>query len=59
MKRAANIRNDVVAKRIKSVMGDDEEDNDNGMFVYHNTKKCYKSYTHSGKLKSIEEKVQV
>lgn len=55
MKRAAKIRNDIVMKRIKTVVGDVEEDNDNGMFVYHNTNKCYKSYTHSGKLKSIEE----
>jgi hypothetical protein len=56
MKRAAKIRNDVVTKRMKNVLGDDEEDNDNVRFVYHNTNKCYKSYTHSGKLKSIEEK---
>ena len=27
------------------------------MFSYHNTNKCYKSYTHSGKLKAIEEKI--
>lgn len=57
MKRAAEIRNDVVTKRIKSVMGDvEDDDDDNGMFVYHNTNKCYKAYTHSGKLKSIAEK---
>ena len=55
MKRAAEICNHVVTKRIKSVMGDVEDDN-NGMFVYHNTNKCYKAYTHSGKLKSIAEK---
>ena len=55
MKRAAIIRNDVT-KRIKSVMWDEEDDNDNIMFVYHNTNKCYKSYTHSVKLKYIEEK---
>ncbi len=56
MKRAANIRNDVVRKRIKSMMGDDKDEDDNAMFVYHNSNKCYKQYTHSGKLKSIEEK---
>ena len=55
VKRAAEIRNDIVTKRIKSLMGDDNEDNDIVTFVYHNTNKCYKSYTHSGKLKSIAE----
>ena len=54
IKRAATIRNDVVTKRIKSLIEDDAEDN--GKFVYHNTNKCYKEYTYSGKLKSIEEK---
>ena len=55
IKRAASVRNDVVTKRIKSVVTYDEDDIDDGMFVYHNSNKCYKSYTHSGKLKSIEE----
>ena len=53
VKRAAEIHNDIVTKRIKSLMGDDNEDNDIVAFVYHNTNKCYKSYTHSGKLKSL------
>ncbi len=39
MKRAAKIRNDVVLKRIKSVIGGDE------VGVYHNTNKYY-NYTH-------------
>lgn len=56
MKRAATICNDVVTKHIKSVIGDEEEADESGMFVYHNTNKCYKSYTHSGKLKAIEKK---
>lgn len=54
VKRAAEIRNDTVTQRIRRL--DDKNDDDNGMFVYHNTNKCYKSYTHSGKLKAIEEK---
>lgn len=56
MKRAAKICNDAVTKHSKSVVGDGEADDDNGMFVYHNTNKCYKLHTHSGKLKSTEEK---
>src|SRR6476469_1577039 len=57
IKRAAEIRNDVGTKRIKSVIGDGgDDDDDTGMFVYHNSNRCYKSYTHSGKLKSIVEK---
>ena len=56
MKRAVKICNDVVTKHVKIAMGDNEEDNDNAMFVYHNTNKCYKSYTHSRKLKSVEER---
>ena len=53
MKRAASIRNDDVAKRIKRVVT--EDDDDDSMFVYHNTNICYKSYTHSGKLRYIQE----
>lgn len=58
LKRAAMIRNDDVAKRLKTMVDeqDDGEDSDNLAFVYHNTNKCYKSYTHSGKLKAIEAK---
>ncbi|KAH3850765.1 hypothetical protein DPMN_093238 [Dreissena polymorpha] len=55
VKRAAALRNDIVTKRIKRL--DDKTDDQNGMFSYHNTNKCYKSYTHSGKLKVIEEKI--
>lgn len=55
VKRAAALRNDIVTKRIKRL--DDKTDDHNGMFSYHNTNKCYKSYTHSGKLKAIEEKI--
>ncbi|KAH3892082.1 hypothetical protein DPMN_016194 [Dreissena polymorpha] len=55
VKRAAALRNDIVTKRIKRL--DDKTDDQNGMFSYHNTNKCYKSYTHSGKLKAIEEKI--
>ena len=39
MNRAAKIRKDVVTKRIEIVMADDNEDHDNAMLVYHNTKK--------------------
>ena len=55
MKRAAKIRNDVVAKRIKSLKGY-EVDDDSCMFVYHNNNACYKTYTHKNKLKAIEAK---
>ena len=58
MKQAAEIRIDV-AKCIKSMNTDSDKndvDADECLFVYHNTNKCYKSYTHSVKLKSIEEK---
>ena len=46
LKRAANVKNDVVFKRMKIMeqMGVVE-------FVYHNTNECYKNYTHH---KSIE-----
>ncbi|KAL8610784.1 hypothetical protein ACOMHN_016767 [Nucella lapillus] len=56
MKRAAEIRDDVVAKRMKSIAVGDEEATDSSMFVYHNTNKCYKFYTHSTLLKRIEKK---
>lgn len=39
IKQAAKICKDEVTNRIKTLMGDDDEDNDNGMFVYHKTKK--------------------
>lgn len=59
IKQAAKIHNDVVTNCIKNLMEDDDEDqdDDNSMFVYHYTKKCYKSYTHSRKLTSIEKKI--
>ena len=44
LKRAADIRNDIVTKRLRVA---DE-------FVYH-TESCYKNYTHSGRLKHIQE----
>ena len=53
---AAKIRNDVVTKRIKVVIGEDMEDDDNDFFLYHNTNKCYKSYTYSKKITAIEQK---
>ena len=37
-------------------MADDDQDNDNVMLVHPKTNKCYKSYTHSGKLKYVVEK---
>ena len=58
LKRAASIRNDAVSKRIKILVGDCDDADDNAKFVYHNTNKCYKSYTHSCKLEAIEEKIE-
>jgi len=55
LKQAAQIRNDIVKKRIERMMEDDE-DGDSCMFVYQNTNSCYKTNTHSRKLKSIEDR---
>ncbi|KAH3741765.1 hypothetical protein DPMN_048491 [Dreissena polymorpha] len=55
VKRAAALKNDIVTKRIKRL--DNKMDDHNGMFSYHKTNKCYKSYTHSGKLKAIEQNI--
>ena len=52
---AAEIRNDVVAKHIKSLKGYEVSDY-SCMFVYHNNNACYKTYTHKNKLKAIEAK---
>ena len=59
VKRAAEIRHDEVAKRLRIITS---KDNDQAtvhdrQFVYHNTNRCYKNYTHVNKLKSIENKV--
>lgn len=45
IKKADKTRNDVVRKNIKSVLGDDEDDQNKGMFVYHNNKNAI-SLTH-------------
>lgn len=52
MKRAADIRNDIVTKRLKRA----EEGAIS--YVYHNNNKCFKWYTHSKKLKQIEDDVK-
>lgn len=49
MKRAASIRKDVVSKRLR---GAEEEGTP---YVYHNTNKCFKWYTHRQKLEAIEQ----
>jgi len=57
VKRAAEIRNDAVTKRLRSIAWKDgNQVNDDKTFVYHNTNTCYKNYTHANKLKSIEAK---
>ena len=53
MKRAASLRNDEVTKRLKLT---EEQDL---AYVYHNTNKCYKGYTHSENLKVIEKGLEV
>ena len=46
-----------IAKRLRSISCESTtEENNNKTFVYHNTNKCYKNYTHVNKLKSIEIK---
>ena len=49
MKRAASIRKDVVSKRLK---GAEEEGTP---YVYYNTNKCFKWYTHRQKLEALEQ----
>ncbi len=49
MKRAASIRKDVVSKRLKIA------EEEGRTYVYHNTNKCFKWYTHMQKLKTIEQ----
>ena len=49
MKRAASIRKDVVSKRLK------QAEEEGTPYVYHNTNKCFKWYTHKQKLEAIKD----
>lgn len=50
MKRAASIRKDVVTKRLKLA------EEDGTTYMYHNTNKCFKWYTHRQNLDAILQK---
>ena len=72
VKRAAEIRNDIVTKRLRSIEACDlnaAKSDDNMLdateidaaqveqpFVYHNTNMCFKGYTHTTLLKTISKK---
>ena len=46
VKRAAEIHNDIVAKRLRSISCEGSVDENKKIFVYYYTKKCYKNCTH-------------
>lgn len=57
IKRAAEIRNDMAAKCLRGISCEDgNERNDEKIFLYHDTNKHYKSYTHTNKLKAVNAK---
>ena len=62
MKRTAEVRNDIVTKRlctISAISGGVAKGTGKDLsetFKYHSNNKCYKTYTHKSQLKFIEER---
>ena len=54
VKRAAELREDIVNKRIKIYHSDTSEPSNN-VFSYHNTQDCFKGYVHAKNLRQIEK----
>ena len=57
IKRAAEIREDTVSKRIKLLMNDSDS-NKSDIFSYHSTNQCYKTYTLQKTLNAIQKDKQ-
>ena len=54
VRRAAELREDIVDQRIK-IYHSDTSDPNNNVFSYHNTQECFKGYVHAKKIRQIEK----